>query len=57
MPVIPGVERLIILADNDDTGVLAFATCTARWALAGRTVVELKPEAKGADFNDLLMVE
>jgi hypothetical protein len=57
LPVIPGVERLIILADNDDTGVLASATCTARWALAGRTVVELKPEAKGADFNDLLMVE
>jgi DNA polymerase len=53
-PVV-GVERLIILVDNDETGVLAANTCAARWTGAGRTVVELTPEPKGADFNDLIM--
>jgi DNA polymerase len=57
LPVVPGVERLIILVDHDDTGVLAAESCTARWTLAGRTVVKLTPEPKGADFNDLLMME
>ena len=55
LPVIAGVERLIILVDNDKAGLLASRTCAGRWTGAGRTVVELTPEPKGADFNDLIM--
>ena len=51
----PDVERLIILVDHDDVGVLAASTCAARWTGAGRTVIELTPDQKGADFNDLVM--
>jgi hypothetical protein len=56
-PVVAGVERLIILVDNDAAGRTASDTCTARWNGAGRTVVALTPKAKGADFNDLVMGE
>jgi hypothetical protein len=54
---IPGVERLIILVDHDAAGLMASDTCTARWTGAGRVVVALTPEPKGADFNDLVMAE
>ena len=54
-PVVPGVARLIILVDHDETGVMAAGNCTARWTMAGRTVIELTPDRKGADFNDLIM--
>jgi DNA polymerase family A/Toprim domain/CHC2 zinc finger len=57
LPTIIGVERLIILVDHDDTGRMAASTCAARWTGAGRTVVELTPKPKGADFNDLVMPE
>jgi putative DNA primase/helicase len=57
LPAIPGVERLIVLVDHDESGVMAAAACAARWTGAGRTVVELTPETKGADFNDLILVE
>ena len=57
LPVIAGVERLIILVDHDAAGLMASDTCTARWLGAGRTVVALTPEPKGADFNDLVMSE
>jgi DNA polymerase len=57
LPVVSGVERLIILVDHDDAGVLAASTCAARWTGAGRSVTELTPEPKGADFNDLVLKE
>jgi hypothetical protein len=57
LPVIPGVEHLIILVDHDAAGLMASDTCTARWNGAGRTVIALTPEPKGADFNDLVMAE
>ena len=58
-PVLPGVERLIILVDHDINGAgqLAATVCTERWSRAGRTVVRLTPERAGADFNDLVMPE
>jgi DNA polymerase len=54
LPVIAGVERLIILVDHDDAGLSASGKCTERWIRAGRTVVQLKPKRAGADFNDLV---
>jgi hypothetical protein len=56
-PVLPGVERLIILVDHDPAGKGAARTCADRWQRAGRTVVRLTPELEGADFNDLVMPE
>jgi DNA polymerase len=55
LPTVVDVECLIILVDHDDAGMLAADKCKARWTGAGRTVVELMPDAKGADFNDLTM--
>jgi DNA polymerase len=55
LPPVTGVDRLIILVDHDDTGMLAASTCAARWTGAGRTVIELMPDQKGADFNDLIL--
>jgi hypothetical protein len=54
LPPIPGVSHLIILVDHDAAGLTASDACTARWTGAGRTVVALTPEPKGADFNDLV---
>ena len=58
-PVLPGVERLIILVDHDlnGAGQPAATVCAERWSRAGRTVVRLTPERAGADFNDLVMPE
>jgi hypothetical protein len=55
LPVISGVERLIILLDHDDAGRTAASSCTERWTRAGRTVVRLIPKRSGADFNDMIM--
>ena len=55
LPVIAGVERLIILVDHDEAGLMASRHLHERWTGAGRTVVALTPEPKGADFNDLVM--
>jgi DNA polymerase len=54
-PIIARVERLVILVDNDEPGLAAAGECEARWKGAGRTVIALTPERKGADFNDLIM--
>jgi Toprim domain len=54
-PVLPGVERLIILVDHDITGRNAADICTERWTRAGRRVEQLLPDQPGADFNDLVM--
>jgi phage/plasmid primase-like uncharacterized protein len=60
-PIVPGVERLVILADNDEAdkhgrcaGQEAAALCAERWADAGRRVTILTPPAIGTDFNDLV---
>jgi hypothetical protein len=54
LPVILGVERLIILVDHDEAGLTASGTCMDRWIRAGRSVIRLKPKHAGADFNDLV---
>jgi DNA polymerase len=54
-PIIPGVERLIILVDHDEAGLTAAATCEERWTRAGCTVVQLTPDRPGDDFNDLVL--
>ena len=57
LPVVPGVEQLIVLVDHDDNGQgqAAAARCAERWSRAGRSVTRLKPKQPGTDFNDLIM--
>jgi hypothetical protein len=57
LPVIAGVEELILLVDHDlnGAGQLAALRCSERWSRAGRRVVRLKPKHSNADFNDLIM--
>jgi hypothetical protein len=59
LPVIPSVEKLILLIDNDSNqeGQQAAAQVTACWRAQGRTVVPLMPGAPDTDFNDLVMKE
>jgi hypothetical protein len=53
-PVLPGVEALTILADNDanNAGQKAAHDCATRWRDAGREVILLTPPVK--DFNELI---
>jgi CHC2-type zinc finger protein/Toprim domain-containing protein/DNA polymerase family A len=57
LPVVSGVEQLVILVDHDSSGQAAAMGCADRWSRAGRTVVRLTPKRAGADFNDLIMPE
>jgi hypothetical protein len=54
-PVLPGIESLTILADNDSSGrgQRAAYECERKWVAAGREVIVLTPNAVGTDFNDL----
>jgi putative DNA primase/helicase len=56
-PVIDGVERLVVLTDNDllSTGQAAADECKQRWQQAGRGGVRLTPDRPGSDFNDLVL--
>jgi phage/plasmid primase-like uncharacterized protein len=55
-PVITGVEKLIVLADNDENGAgqAAAKQCAERWQRAGRRVVKLMRDRPG-DFNDIVL--
>jgi hypothetical protein len=55
-PVLPGIETLTILVDNDasGTGQDAAAACARRWRTAGREVRRLVPNIVGQDFNDII---
>lgn len=57
LPVVPGIERLVIYADTDasGTGQTAARTLAARWHEAGREVFIAQPSAPAggkADWND-----
>jgi hypothetical protein len=55
-PVLPGIEALTILVDNDESGTsqLASEECSKRWVAAGCEVIRLTPRGLGADFNDII---
>jgi putative DNA primase/helicase len=55
LPVLAGIETLIIAADNDDAGQQAARACATRWHGAGREVrIVVAPDAR-ADLNDVVM--
>jgi putative DNA primase/helicase len=55
-PVLPGVEALTILVDNDEsgTGQLRAIECSDRWTKAGREVLRVIPRRSGDDLNDIV---
>jgi DNA polymerase len=55
LPVLPDVERLIILVDNDETGRAVADRCEERWRCARHAVVRLTPKRPGEDFNDIVL--
>jgi len=57
LPVLPGITRLVLLADNDANGEgqQAAAHCRQVWSAAGRTVAALVPKQVGWDFNDVTL--
>jgi DNA polymerase len=59
LPVITGIEHLVILVDHDlnGQGQMAAAQCAERWNRAGRTVTKIKPKRPGEDFNDVILRE
>jgi putative DNA primase/helicase len=50
-PVLPGIEELVIAADNDPAGRVAADDCARRWAAAASVRI-VAAEAEGADLND-----
>jgi Toprim domain-containing protein/CHC2-type zinc finger protein len=57
LPVLPSVERLIVLVDHDPAGKDAARICANRWQRTNRSVIRLTPKRAGADFNDLIARE
>jgi DNA polymerase len=55
LPVLGGVERLILLVDNDENGEGQKAAACCRQAWSGRTIVPLMPKQSGWDFNDAIL--
>ena len=53
LPVLPGVEALTLLAENDLTSARAVESCAARWHAAGREVTIIEP-TRGSDMADLI---
>lgn len=54
LPVLPGIEVLVIAQDNDPAGRAAAADCATRWAAAGCTAALVSAAHDGADLNDEL---
>ncbi|MDP9645466.1 DUF7146 domain-containing protein [Paraburkholderia caledonica] len=53
LPVLPGVQSLVIGADNDPAGIAAAYTCARRWSDANVEVHVTRQPAN--DLNDVLM--
>jgi len=56
-PVLPGVEALTLLVDNDKSGAgqRAALECAGRWTMAGKEVTTLMPPNEGEDFADITL--
>ena len=55
LPVLPGIEVLTLLAENDDASARAVEECGDRWFTAGRQVDTVEP-LLGKDLNDALQM-
>jgi hypothetical protein len=57
LPVLPGIERLVLLQENNDTSRDAVERCGKRWMRAGRKVVRVKADPVHDDLNDELLAK
>jgi hypothetical protein len=57
LPVLPGIEKLILLVDHDESGCgqRVTAECARRWEAAGRKVIRLMPRKLGNDFINVAL--
>ena len=53
-PVIPGINKLTILAENGEASARAVQICARRWRQARKRVFVSRPSV-GSDHNDILM--
>ena len=53
LPILQGIETLVIGADHDPAGLKAATACADRWAAAGVDVRVIAPSAVRADWADL----
>jgi phage/plasmid primase-like uncharacterized protein len=56
-PVLKGVKRLTVFADNDEPGMAAAATCCRRYNAAGIDAEIRHPSKPGTDWNDFVRQE
>ena len=54
-PMLPGIERLILLQENNAASRDAVARCGRRWMRAGRKVTRVRPDDGCDDLNDELI--
>lgn len=52
LPVVSGIESLVVFADRDPAGVQAATELCLRWRLAGRVAMAMAPVEAGHDIND-----
>jgi hypothetical protein len=59
LPVLPRIERLILIAENDESDASRRATdrCGGRWLRVGRKVTRIWPEQGCSDLNDELILK
>lgn len=55
LPVLAGIECLMIFADHDEAGTGAAQQCAARWRGAGREVHVWRPRTPGEDAADIAL--
>ncbi len=53
LPVVGGIESLLIAADNDPAGIASARDCSARWLAMGREVAVVLPNQHKTDLNDM----
>ncbi len=51
---VPGIENLIIFADNDKEGLKSAENCGLKWGQSNVNVTIFKSPVGGGDLNDLL---
>jgi hypothetical protein len=55
LPVLPGIKRLILLAERNEASRAATDRCGKRWLHAGRKVTRIWPDQGCDDLNDELI--
>jgi putative DNA primase/helicase len=54
LPVLAGIETLVLVADHDPAGIKAAKQCAQRWTISGRQVRIALPRQSGEDAADVV---